>query len=228
MSTTIASRTSWADRPLAEIATSLPGATAIFRRNKLDFCCGGAVSLSEAARTRGLSLPDLEADLTQIAATGPLPEAALDTDALITRIETRFHAVHRRELPELVRLARRVEAVHKANPAVPCGLADLLETIATELETHMATEEQVLFPLMRQRDPLVAQPIAVMLAQHDDHGAHLRKLEALTHDFTPPSGACTTWRALYLGAQKLNEDLIEHIHTENNVLFPRFTGPSRA
>jgi len=62
-----------------------------------------------------------------------------------------------------------------------------------------------------------------MLAEHDDHGEHLRELERLTLDFTAPDDACPTWRALYVGARKLAEDLVEHIHIENNVLFPRFT-----
>ena len=101
------------------------------------------------------------------------------TEDLITVIETRYHATHRRELPELVRLARRVEAVHKANPAVPRGIADLLERMGGELEDHMRKEEDVLFPLMRRGGhPMIAQPIAVMLAEHDDHGAHLRDIGA--------------------------------------------------
>ena len=87
----------------------------------------------------------------------------------------------------------------------------------------MQKEEQILFPLMRRGGhPMIAQPIAVMLSEHDSHGEQLRRLEALTTDFTPPAGACTTWRALYLGAGKLADDLMEHIHLENNVLFPRF------
>jgi regulator of cell morphogenesis and NO signaling len=147
-----------------------------------------------------------------------------DTDGLIDMILTRFHETHRRELPELVKLARRVEAVHRDVQSVPAGLADLLRHIGGELESHMQKEEQVLFPLMRSGGhPMIDGPISVMLAEHDDHGANLRKLEALTNDFTPPAEACTTWRALYAGARKLTDDVMEHIHTENNILFPRFT-----
>lgn len=223
MSATIESRP-FADRTLAEIATTLPGATALFRRHKLDFCCGGQVPLAEAAVARRLDLNRLETELAAIAAAAAPAPAADGTPELIDLIETRYHATHRRELPELVRLARRVEAVHRAHPGVPRGLADLLETMAGELEIHMAKEEQVLFPLMRSGGhPMIGAPISAMLADHDDHGEHLRRLEHLTNDFTPPDGACTTWRALYAGAGKLADDLMEHIHTENNVLFPRFT-----
>ena len=111
---------------------------------------------------------------------------------------------------------------------MPRGLAALLEQMSIQLEDHMQKEEQVLFPLMRRGGhPLTAQPVAVMLAEHDDHGAHLRSLEKITNDFTPPAGACTTWRALYVGAKKLADDLVEHIHTENNCCFLAFTWRNR-
>lgn len=221
--------TGFAARTLADIAATLPGATAVFRRHKLDFCCGGRVPLAQAAADRGMSLPALEEELDAVAALGLPAEQPAGTDDLITLIETRYHAVHRRELPELVRLARRVEAVHKDHPAAPFGIAALLERMSTELESHMLKEENILFPLMRRGGhPMIAQPIAVMLAEHDDHGVHLRELEALTNDFVTPDDACPTWRALYVGARKLADDLMEHIHTENNVLFPRFQDAAMA
>lgn len=223
MSTGNGSPSEYGRRTLADIAATLPGATAIFRRRKLDFCCGGRVALAQAAAERGLVLGELEAELDSVAALG-LPAGNPDgTDELLGVIETRYHAVHRQELPELVRLARRVEAAHKDHPAVPGGIAALLEQMNNELEQHMQKEEQILFPLMRRGGhPMIGQPIAVMMAEHDDHGAHLRSLEALTREFTVPDDACPTWRALCIGAKKLADDLMDHIHLENNVLFPRF------
>lgn len=223
MSASSGSASEYGRRTLADIAATLPGATAVFRRRKLDFCCGGRVPLAQATAERGLVLGDLEEELDALAALG-LPAASSNgTDELISVIETRYHAVHRQELPELVRLARRVEVAHKNHPAVPRGIAALLEQMSAELEQHMQKEEQILFPLMRRGGhPMIAEPIAVMLAEHDDHGAHLRCLEALTHDFTVPDDACPTWRALCIGAKKLAADLMDHIHLENNVLFPRF------
>ncbi|HEX5326760.1 MAG TPA: iron-sulfur cluster repair di-iron protein [Acetobacteraceae bacterium] len=213
----------FADRTLAEIATSLPGATAVFRRRKLDFCCGGRVGLAEAAAAKGIALPDIEAELRAVVGEPAHTSLPGRTEELIDLIEMRYHAAHRHQLPELARLARRVEAVHRDNPAVPRGLADLLDRMTAELETHMRNEEENLFPMMRRGgDTTIAQSIGTMLAEHDDHGAHLRSLEALTTDFEPPAGACTTWRALYAGGRKFAEDLVEHIHIENNVLFPRF------
>jgi regulator of cell morphogenesis and NO signaling len=115
--------------------------------------------------------------------------------------------------------------VHRAHPAVPAGLSELLGQIGAELAPHMEKEEQVLFPLMRRGGyKAIGSAISVMLAEHDDHGTLLRELETVTQDFTAPEDACNTWRALYLGSRKFADDLVEHIHTENNVLFPRFGG----
>ncbi len=213
----------FAVRPVGEIAAALPGATAVFRKYKLDFCCGGDVPLAEAAAARGASLATLEAELAALAPDQAAPPQ--QTEALIALIETRYHATHRRELPELLRLARRVEAVHGDKPEAPRGLAALLETMAAELEAHMQKEEQVLFPLMRRGGhPMIVHPIGMMRHEHDGHGAHLRALEALTGGGVPPACACNTWRALYAGTSKLTDDLMAHIHLENNVLFPRFGG----
>lgn len=217
------SATSFATTSLAEIATSLPGATGLFRRHKLDFCCNGQVPLADAAAAKGLDLAELEAELGTLASQARPVAPPENPAALIDLIETRYHAGHRRDLPELARLARRVEAVHKAHPAVPHGLAQLLDVVAADLEAHMQKEEQVLFPLMRRGGhPMIVHPLAAMRADHDEHGAHLRELERLTDGFVPPEGACATWRALYVGAQSFADELVEHIHTENNLLFPRF------
>ena len=217
-------QTDFASRTLADIASTLPGATALFRSEKLDFCCGGKMPLAEAMAAKQKDPGDLTARLRALEAAAEPSDVPEETDGLIDTILTRFHETHRREVPELVKLARRVEAVHSGVASVPAGLADLLQHIGDELESHMQKEEQMLFPMMRAGGhPMIGHPIAVMLSEHDDHGANLRKLEALTNDFTPPAEACTTWRALYTGARKLTDDVMEHIHTENNILFPRFT-----
>jgi regulator of cell morphogenesis and NO signaling len=214
--------TSFASRTLADIATKLPGATGIFRAHKLDFCCGGNVTLSEAAAKRGLSLSGVEAALLAL---DPGAKRAVPTApaALIDHILTHYHEVHRRELPELIRLATRVEAVHREHASVPAGLAAQLEEASNELESHMLKEEAILFPLMRSGgNPMILHPIARMRDEHDEHGERLRAIETLTHGLTLPDDACPTWRALYAGLRKLIDDLMEHIHLENNILFPQF------
>jgi regulator of cell morphogenesis and NO signaling len=208
-------------RSLGDIAASLPGSTAIFRRHKLDFCCGGSESLERAAQKKGLELAPIEAELARLAPEqNPIPDSV---EELISHILERYHQVHRRELPELRNLAIRVEKVHAEHPAAPKGLSDLLARMHGELESHMQKEEQVLFPLMLVGgNPMIVHPIGMMRHEHDSHSEELRVLAALTNDMTLPDSACNSWRALYAGVAKLAEDLTEHIHIENNILFPRF------
>jgi regulator of cell morphogenesis and NO signaling len=126
-------------------------------------------------------------------------------------------------LPELIRLAHRVERVHADHPETPKGLAVLLERMYDELTSHMQKEEHILFPMMREGHTVFG-PIQAMRFEHDEHAENLKALAAHTRDFQPPEESCGSWRALYTGCKKLSDDLMEHIHVENNVLFPRFAG----
>src|SRR3546814_8337539 len=118
------------------------------------------------------------------------PPRSTRTDTLFpytTLFRSRYHQTHRRELPELARLARRVEAVHREHPRVPAGLADTFEVLSDELEEHMLKEEAVLFPLMLDGGhPMITNPIAQMRHDHDDHGATLRRIEEITGGFWLP------------------------------------------
>lgn len=155
------------------------------------------------------------------------PAAFEPTAELISHIVTRYHATHRRELPELVALARKVERVHATDPGAPHGLADVLEEMTVELEVHMAKEEAILFPaLTAGRTGMVAAPIAVMRRDHSDHEQALARIAVITHGFRLPAGACSSWARLYAGLQKLVEDLDDHMHLENDILFPRFEAPA--
>jgi regulator of cell morphogenesis and NO signaling len=146
-----------------------------------------------------------------------------DAVALIDHILSRYHAVHHQQLPELIRMARHVEAVHREHPLVPAGLAELLEALEQDLLAHMHKEEAILFPMLKAGgNPYVSQPIHVMRVEHIHHGAMLDRLADLTHNANPPQSACSTWRALYAGIAQLHDDLINHIHIENNILFAQF------
>ena len=213
---------------IGQIAVQLPGATAVFRRLKLDFCCGGHVSLDQAASDKGLDLQAVVHELSALQRPSELPDLGAPTE-LVEHIIARYHEVHRAQLPELIRMARRVEAVHRDNPNTPHGLADALETMEQELLMHMHKEEAVLFPMLRAGgNSFVSQPIAMMRHEHTDHGQALEHIAHLTNDITPPMGACNTWRALYSGLAQLHDDLINHIHLENNVLFPQFEAAGAA
>ena len=210
------------EQPIGQLACALPGATRIFHQHKLDFCCGGHKSLREAAEKRGVD-PQALLDALQPLQTVDSSDRDWRTapaSELIEYILRRFHERHREEIPELIRLARRVEQVHGERQDCPTGLADHLEAMFQELLSHMMKEEQVLFPMLLDgHDRLAKSPIAVMRFEHDQHGEALARLESLTDDITAPADACNTWRALYAGLRQLREDLMQHIHLENNVLF---------
>ncbi len=217
-----------ASQPIGQIAVELPGSTAVFRRLKLDFCCGGQIALQEACGNKGLDVDAVLAELARLDRpdSPAVPQAPAD---MIDHILTRYHAVHREQLPELIRMARRVEAVHRDNPDVPTGLAEHLEAIEAEMLEHMAKEENILFPMLKAGGRGMAMhPIGVMREEHTNHGEQLDRLMALTNDATPPQGACNTWRALYAGIDQFADDLIAHIHLENNQLFPPFEPRSTA
>lgn len=151
------------------------------------------------------------------------PGLDANPEALIAHILDRFHATHRRELPQLQALARRVEATHADHPLCPAGLAAFLATMQDELEAHMVKEEQVLFPTLLAGGGGCA-PFAIrrMRMEHDDHAVQLERLRSLTNGFMPPESACSNWVVLYAGCSKLDQDLREHIELENGVLFPLF------
>ncbi|WP_188644300.1 iron-sulfur cluster repair di-iron protein [Tsuneonella deserti] len=209
-------------RKVGEIAATVPGATSVFRRFGIDFCCHGDVRLDEAARGRSVDLASLEHALGALDADETLPPEQ-DSAAMIDHVLSRYHEVHRSQLPELILLARKVEQVHAGKPGVPAGLADTLQAALGELEVHMKKEELILFPAMRRKGAgALDGPITQLRHEHVDHGELVERITELTGDFTVPEGGCGTWRALYAGAAQFKDDLIEHIHLENNILFPRF------
>lgn len=210
------------EQSLGQLVCDIPGATRIFHTFKLDFCCGGHKSLREAALDKDLD-PLLIADalITLQDVDGAQHDWRNEPlGALIDHLLARYHARHREQLPELIRLARRVEQVHGARSNCPNGLADLLTDMQQELEGHMLKEEQVLFPMLQQGIGVqAAPPIQVLRFEHDQHGVALEKMLALTNHILPPADACNTWRALYRGLLEFKDDLMQHIHLENNVLF---------
>jgi regulator of cell morphogenesis and NO signaling len=202
------------DRPLGELAASIPGATALFHRYQLDFCCGGRKSLRDAA---GEGATRVAGELQTLQQTGTLGRERDWRDAgaaeLIDHILGRYHERHRQQLPELLRLARRVEQVHAGRDDCPHGLADHLEDMLLALEEHMQKEEQVLFPLLRHGSAALVQgPVEALRDEHLGHGEALERMVALAHGLQPPADACNTWRALHAGLRVLREDLMQHIH----------------
>ncbi|MDE1949300.1 MAG: hemerythrin domain-containing protein [Burkholderiales bacterium] len=140
--------------------------------------------------------------------------------ALVEYIIANYHDRLRGQLPELVRLARKVETRHGDRPDCPSGLADHLDATHQELEGHLLKEERILFPMLVHAGASAAQgPISMMKFEHEQHLEAVRRIDELTRDGVPPADACNSWRTLYAGLVQLRQDLGEHIRLENDFLF---------
>jgi regulator of cell morphogenesis and NO signaling len=217
------------DNRIGQIATEHPLATRVFARHGIDFCCGGGRPLGEVCEERGLDARSVLAELEREIASPPADEVRWDEaplDDLIGHILDAYHVPLQEELPRLEAMARKVVDVHRDKR--PETLPELLEVYAglkEELEQHMAKEEQILFPMIRRgRGAMALGPITVMEQEHLSAGRALQRLRELTGDYTVPEEACNTWRALWHGLADLERSLHEHIHLENNILFPRALG----
>ncbi|WP_199258159.1 iron-sulfur cluster repair di-iron protein [Paracoccus binzhouensis] len=209
------------ENTVRDIAAKLPGAAGIFRDADISFCCGGELSLADAARKAGLDLAALTARL-QALIDRAAQDAPADTAGLIAHILDRYHATHREELAFLIQLANRVEMVHGDHDEAPLGLTEALILLQGELDAHMTKEEKVLFPAILQGiGATLAGPIQVMQQDHADTSELLRRIEHVTNGLRLPVGACGSWTALYTGLRKLCDDVVAHIHLEETILFPR-------
>lgn len=215
---------SYLDWQLGQIATQVPGATSILFGHKINFCCNGHKTLKEVLAKKGLNEQELDTALEALASRNNASQdwSEKPNKDIIDHILSRYHQVHREQLPELIRLAARVETVHGNHELCPNGLANHLTNMKQELEQHMHKEESILFPMLTTDfPPMVQGPISVMLSDHEGHIKDIEKIYVLTQDLIPHAQACNTWRALYLGLQEFVSDINMHIHIENNILFAR-------
>jgi regulator of cell morphogenesis and NO signaling len=208
---------------LADLAITHPGASRVFLKHGLDFCCHGRRPLEEACTEKGLDPSTILSEIRNEDMNGDLQElASKPIEELVDFIESHYHMRLRAELPELIKMADKVEKVHASKASCPRALASHLRLIHSAIVEHLAKEEQVLFPMIRSGyRNRASSPIRVMEQEHEDHGRNLESLRELAHDFVAPPEACATWNALYLRLKQLSDELMEHIHLENNVLFPR-------
>lgn len=140
--------------------------------------------------------------------------------ATVDHILQRYHNVHRAQFEELAPLAQKVAQVHA--DTFPAEIAGLLAYMQNELLMHMMKEERMLFPMINQGIGRgAAMPISVMMHEHEEHDRAIARLKELTDDFQVPEGACGSWTRLYALAKEMVEDLNDHIHLENDILFAR-------
>ena len=213
------------EKTIGEIAAELPAAARVFEKYGIDYCCGGKVALGAACGERGIVLGQLVQELDRAAAPSTGAERDWQTaplNELIDHILARHHAYLKAELPRLARLIEKVTKAHGAKHSdslVPLG--ETFNALRQELDAHLMKEEVVLFPMIRAGHPGVGNPIRVMEHEHDSAGRALEHMRGVTANYTLPEDACNSYRALFDGLRELEADLHQHIHLENNILFPR-------
>lgn len=218
-----------ADRTVGELVAERPGRSLVFQDFKIDFCCQGGRTLREACEGRGVALESVLEQLEAEQHTDNAPDfnpAELPPAQLADYIVTKHHSFLRQELPRLRMMATRVAQVHGGHTPSLVSIFEVFQGMADELISHLAKEEQMLFPAIKALDRAESflgsldGPIACMMHEHEDTGAALAELRSLSNDYSPPPEACNTYRALFAGLQDLEKDMHRHIHLENSILFP--------
>ncbi len=224
---------------IADITTEQPATVRVFQRHGIDFCCGGKKRLSAACEERGLSVDAVLLEL-QAASLGTSAEPRLrdlGVTQLIHHLLARYHEPAYVEFDRISAMVERVHAVHRDK--APEQLDALRVTwfeLCDELVGHFRKEELVLFPLLEKLEaehelhlgPELAQgPIAHMLTEHDHAGVLLKRIRVVCENFVAPTYACATWRALWQGLAEFERELMQHIHIENDVLFPKILNPGQ-
>ncbi|MNZ95899.1 Iron-sulfur cluster repair protein ScdA [compost metagenome] len=220
---------------IRDIVLRFPKSADYFRKQKIDFCCGGNRPLQDAALERNLPIDQLLQELAELAANHPQIEEGdswvdAKSEDLIQHIVDKHHRYLREELPEIQKGVTKVARVHGDSDAHLLEVERLFGQLRQELLEHTDKEEATVFPKMINWELGQDQEVLVKLlaaineleAEHDAAGAILKKLREVTGDFQPPAHACTTYRTTYARLEELEGMTFTHVHLENNILFPRY------
>ena len=225
-------------RTVRELAIEIPNATRTFEKLGIDYCCGGSKSLSDACLHAHVELDEVLTELARGGVKSSVEPTDLGNETLgqlIEHIVGTHHTYVKQELPRLQQLLHKVVSVHgKAHPELG-RIREVFQGMAEELTSHMMKEEHILFPYIvaledavKDRRPrarpafgTVSNPIHMMELEHDSAGAALREIATLSSKYEPPEGACFSYRTLYTALKEFEADLHQHVHLENNLLFPR-------
>ena len=222
-----------------DVALQMPESTRLFEKLKIDYCCGGNRPLAEACASAGIDINNVMEILAQVTKSNSEDAALSFRDAplpeLITHILDTHHVFTKSEMERLQSLVEKVIEAHGANHPELIRLGELFTQLCADLKPHMFKEEQILFPYIvamtraaerNQAGPFapfgtVNNPIRMMMMEHDTVGLILRELRALTSGYKAPAGACISYQTLYQALEHFEKDLHQHIHLENNILFPK-------
>jgi len=230
-----------ATRTVRELAIEIPNATRTFEKLGIDYCCGGGKSLSDACMHAHLPVGDVLRALEQGGSFTPATDGSLPDftngalGSLIEHIVTTHHVYVKQEIPRLQQLLHKVVSVHGKNHPELCKIQQTFQPMAAELTSHMMKEEHILFPHIVALENAVnsgrpkpvpvfgtvSNPVHMMELEHDSAGTALKEIKTFSSNYEPPEGACFSYRTLYTALKDFESDLHQHIHLENNILFPR-------
>ena len=225
-------------RTIGELVAEDYRAAGVFKQYGIDFCCGGKKTVAEVCRQKGVPVAELESNLArldQMPARQRLQFNEWALPFLIDYIVNVHHTYVQEKLPQLLEYGKKVAKVHGHAYPETITIADKLESLAEELFAHLRKEELILFPYVKELSRAkeagetvkappfqsAQNPIRVMEAEHEFAGAAMAEIRELSNGFTPPEGACNTYRVLYALLEEFEEDLHRHVHLENNILFPQ-------
>jgi regulator of cell morphogenesis and NO signaling len=223
-----------AEMSVAELVVQRPSRARVFEKLGIDYCCGGKKPLQQACREHNLDVGKVLEELNQDQLTVPTGErnwASASLTDLCDHIEQTHHRYLKEELPRLAFLTAKVANRHGDHRPELVEVARVFALLKSEMDAHMMKEERILFPLCRQLDVVdtlpathcgsVGNPIEVMISEHEHAGDALAQIRSLTSNYALPAEACTTYRALFDALEQLERDLHQHVHKENNILFPK-------
>ncbi len=225
------------ERTVAEVVTENIKAAHVFKKHGIDFCCGGGISIKRACEKAKVDPAVLEAELVNL---NNAPDRASNynswkLDFLADHIVNVHHHYVEENSPLLLQYAKRVNHVHGAHYTELAEIETLVTQVVQAMAGHQRKEELILFPFIKKlvkaeteggevpssHFGTVENPIHMMEDEHEEAGEIMRKISQLSNNYTPPQGACNTYRAFYAKLDEFEQDLHHHIHLENNILFPK-------
>lgn len=219
-----------------DIVNELPKSSDLFKKNRIDFCCGGNIPLADAASAQGVDPNSIIAELQTlyVSNTSTVNDMEVwiqsDTRSLIDHIILAYHRPLEEELAMLSPYVTKVSRVHGGNHPELLKVYELFYAFKKEMLEHTAKEEATVFPLIQQLNDNTVEnreeaitAIIELEKEHDAAGDLLKELRQVTADYELPLDACGTYRLVYKRLEALEEQTFMHVHLENNILFPRFT-----
>lgn len=224
-------------KTVAEMVTENIRTAHIFKKYGIDFCCGGGITLDKACKKYNADFDQLMNDLLNVdnSTSRATNYNSWELDFLTDHIINVHHSYVEENIPLLLQYSARVAQVHGLHYSELLEIQELVKEVAGELSAHMKKEELILFPFIKKMVKAkkegselpqphfgsVDNPIKMMETEHEDAGELLRRISLLSNHYTPPQRACNTYRAFYAKLDEFEQDLHQHVHLENNILFPK-------